>query len=126
MHEKDASGGIEFDLVARWLWQFLNNYETIEEADHVLHLLGTYLNEKDNQHHGWMGGPLKEAVANFVSNSFVPLRSCLFFHEFIDHPMFDNMASLVAELENRAFKHSAGGIRPRDSLDITEILPILS
>ena len=66
-----------------------------------------------------MGGPSKEAVVDFVSNSFVLLRSCLFFYEFIDHPMFDNMTSLVTDIENRAFKHSAGGIRPGDSLDKT-------
>jgi hypothetical protein len=64
-----------------------------------------------------MGLHLKEAVINFVSKSFVPQRSRLFFHEFVDRQTFDNRTSSVSEIENRAYKHSAGGLRPGDALD---------
>ena len=64
-----------------------------------------------------MGSHLKEAVINFVSKSFVPLRSRIFFHEFLNRQTFDNKTSSVSEIENRAYKLSAGGLRPGDSLD---------
>ena len=70
-----------------------------------MHLLNTYLTEGDKDHHC------------FISKSFVPLRSRIFFHKFLNRQTFDNKTSSVSEIENRAYKHSAGGLRPGDSLD---------
>jgi len=113
----DIGAGLEFDMITKWLWAFIKQYETQAEADHSMALLSRYLEEDDKDHHGTMGAALKEKVVEFVSNKFQTQRHYLFGHVFHSTQTFDNVTTGVNEAENRSIKITAGGVTPNDALD---------
>jgi hypothetical protein len=115
LRNKNPSGEVEFEMIVQWLWRFVKDYETEEEAEHAMSLLDEYLKEPEANHHGSMGKDLKAKVVTFV-NKFKDLGPKLFAHAMSDRPCFDNVTTGINEAEHRWLKHSGGGVKKSDSL----------
>eukprot|EP00985_Skeletonema_marinoi_P000444 scaffold157_cov58-Skeletonema_marinoi.AAC.1 len=62
---------IEVDVLERWLWYFIKNYETEEEVNFCRKLLDEYLNdEQQNLHIGEVDKADRQLMLEFITSSF--------------------------------------------------------
>ena len=62
---------IEIDVIERWLWYFIKNYETKEEVELCLDLLDAYLNdEQQSLHIGNIDKADRQLILEFITSSF--------------------------------------------------------
>ena len=117
LRNTNVSGGIEFDMIIKWLWSFLKELETEEEANLSMHFFHEYMEEEEKFHAGQMGESLRDKLKIWVSTKFQPQRNKLFAYVYMSVMGFEGTTSSVNEAENRSLKWSHAGPRPCDSLD---------
>jgi len=108
---------IEIDVLERWLWYFIKNYETKEEVDFCLKLLDAYLND-DQQilHIGEVDKTDRQLILEFITSSFKNYRQKLFESEFNTCAHMGNVTTSGSEGYHRGLKKAALGPRPDDDL----------
>ena len=109
---------IEVDVLERWLWYFIKNYETKEEVDFCLILLDEYLNDEEQKLHiGTIDKADRQLMLEFITSSFKNHRRKLFNAEFSGLHM-GNVTTSASEGYHRGLKKAALGPTPNDDLYI--------
>ena len=110
---------IEIDVLERWLWYFIKNYETKEEVDFCLVLLEAYLDDdQQNLHIGEVDKIDRQLILEFITSSFKNYRQKLFESEFNTCAHMGNVTTSASEGYHRGLKKAALGPRPDDDLCI--------
>jgi hypothetical protein len=117
LKETNLNGYIEAKMIVKWLWAFLEDYETVEEANLSLELLKEYLTEEERKHCGQIGEAFREKLRCFITAKFVDMRHHLFHCHFHRVPPGNNTTSNVVEAENLTLQKIYCGPRPKDQLD---------
>ena len=103
---------IEVDVLERWLWYFIKNYETEEEVNFCRKLLDEYLNdEQQNLHIGEVDKADRQLMLEFITSSFQNHRHKLFESKFNCAHM-GNVTTSASEAYHRGLKKAALGPTP--------------
>ena len=107
---------IEIDVIERWLWYFIKNYETKEEVELCLDLLDAYLNdEQQSLHIGNIDKADRQLILEFITSSFKNHQTKLFEPEF-DCAHMGNVTTSASEGYHRGLKNASLGPRPCDDM----------
>ena len=107
---------IEVDTIVKWLWYFIKNYESKEEVDLAMKLMGYYLSEKQDDHYGEMPEDLRVDLRDFITKSFQYNSAKLFEASFSGLVTMSNCTSSVNESMHRAYKQHSQGPRPQHDI----------
>lgn len=109
---------IEMEVLERWLWYFIKEYESDEELKLCMGLLQAYMNDDDQSTH--IGEVKKEHrmdILEFVMKSFAA-RSHKLFGACFDTMDLGNTTTNASEGYHRGIKKAAEGVRPCDPMHI--------
>ena len=112
---------LEIDVLERWLYFFIKEYETPEEAKFCMALLTSYLND-DNQssHIGKVDETDRKIILEFITKHFDGRSHKLFECEFDDDcQTLGNSTTGASEGYHSGIKRAEIGPRPCDPLHIT-------
>ena len=116
--KSSVNASIEVDAFVKWLWYFIKYYESQEEVDLSMELLGHYLNEDQKDHYGALPEDLRSELRDFITKKYQYNSTKLFEASFLGLMTMGNCTSSVNESEHHAYKtHSQG---PRPQHDVAE------
>ncbi len=109
---------IEMDVLERWLWYFIKEYESDEEVKLCMGLLQAYINDDDQSTHiGEVKKEYRTDILEFVMKSFAG-RSHKLFSACFDTRDLGNTTTSASEGYHRGIKNAAEGVRPCDPMHI--------